>query len=228
MNCSRDRRPRLPDKAIEEPGQLHAASDAARQDNRLENVPQDDDGQYQANDSDQNIHLSNTKRKDRADVRDVAPAFPNSSQPCLGGALRRSRGFVAQKLERFLQLSIFGLGLGRDRLRRRAGLDVWLIRLRFVVIAGKVLNIGTVPILRSLHFNRRRKARMRSVLAQERLAAGRSPLDSRQQQSVTIAQREQLLLGAGAETLFADYIAALLFQEGGGDNLCCAGRSVIN
>src|SRR5467141_563102 len=69
---------------------------------------------------------------------------------------------------------------------------------------------------------------MRTIFTEERFAAARSPLDRSEQQSVTITQREQFLLSAGAETLFADYISAFVFQKRRGHNFCRAGRTRVD
>src|SRR5688572_24417586 len=54
---------------------------------------------------------------------------------------------------------------------------------------------------------------MRAIFAEEGLATGGRPLHRGQQESITAAQLEELLLGSGTETLLADYLAALAFQQ---------------
>ena len=55
---------------------------------------------------------------------------------------------------------------------------------------------------------------MISILTEKSFAATRCPLHSGEQQSVAIFEGKQLLLGAGAETLFAHHVAAFVFQKG--------------
>src|SRR5207244_521340 len=142
---------------------------------------------------------------------------------------RRNR-FLAQEFYCFLELSVLRLRFWRDHFRLSAGLGRGLIGLgsRLLFSARHILEIAGFQIIRPLYFNRRSDARTRAVFAEKRLAAGRSPFHGRQQQAIAIAQGEELLLSAGAETLLADNIAAFVLEECRGDNLRRPGCAVID
>src|SRR5205085_12473241 len=133
---------------------------------------------------------------------------------------------LAQEFERLLELRIFGLLLGRGSFGRNLVL-VSGLRLRardsVVVVAGQIVRVNRFGQLRPFDFDRRHDA-----CAEERLAVARCPLNDRKQQTIAIAQREELLLRARAETLLADHIAALALDERRGDDFGCACRAAIN
>src|SRR3982751_2721845 len=69
---------------------------------------------------------------------------------------------------------------------------------------------------------------MRAILAEKSLAIRTCPLDRRQQQSITTAQREELLLRAGAETLLTHQLTAISFRQCRGEYFSSSRRAGIN
>src|ERR1043166_1346250 len=134
------------------------------------------------------IRFRGQKSKDRAD--DLTPVRSSIRLRIVLSAALRSSGLLTQQLDGFLELNVFRLRFRHDWFRRSS--RFCLIRLLFVVV-GQIVNSGSIGIVRTFYFDRGRHARVVAIFAEKRLATARGPLHSRQQQSVTVAQREQFL-----------------------------------